>query len=168
VEIREVQLHETNQLFELIRSTFIEAFGSQNTSSNMNTYVQQNLSDKKLREEYENTESYFYLLLEKEQIAGLLKLNTDKAQTEPIFPRGLEVERIYVKGEFQGRRLGESLLNYSLDQARKMDKAPVWLGVWEQNKGAIRFYEKHGFSKFSSHDFWLGSDLQTDILMKKA
>ncbi|OYY07322.1 MAG: GNAT family N-acetyltransferase, partial [Sphingobacteriia bacterium 35-36-14] len=42
----------------------------------------------------------------------------------------------------------------------------IWLGVWEKNSRAIRFYEKNGFKIFSSHLFTLGNDIQTDLLMK--
>ena len=42
----------------------------------------------------------------------------------------------------------------------------IWLGVWEHNFPAIKFYEKHGFKKFSTHIFKLGNDEQTDYLMK--
>ncbi|MEY3918157.1 MAG: Protease synthase and sporulation negative regulatory protein 1, partial [Bacteroidota bacterium] len=44
--------------------------------------------------------------------------------------------------------------------------AYIWLGVWEHNPRAIRFYEKQGFVKFDQHIFQLGDDEQTDILMK--
>ena len=43
----------------------------------------------------------------------------------------------------------------------------VWLGVWEENQRAIRFYEKNGFIAFDKHIFKLGEDEQTDIMMKK-
>jgi ribosomal protein S18 acetylase RimI-like enzyme len=43
----------------------------------------------------------------------------------------------------------------------------LWLGVWEKNEPAIRFYEKNGFKKFSKHIFKLGNDEQTDLLLKK-
>ncbi|MEM9391391.1 MAG: GNAT family N-acetyltransferase, partial [Bacteroidota bacterium] len=43
----------------------------------------------------------------------------------------------------------------------------IWLGVWEYNTDAIRFYERLGFTPFGQHSFILGSDHQTDILMKK-
>lgn len=42
----------------------------------------------------------------------------------------------------------------------------VWLGVWEQNQRAIKFYQKNGFRVFDKHIFTLGEDKQTDILMK--
>jgi len=43
----------------------------------------------------------------------------------------------------------------------------VWLGVWEENPRAIRFYQKNGFVEFDKHIFKLGDDKQIDIMMKK-
>ena len=42
----------------------------------------------------------------------------------------------------------------------------IWLGVWEKNTKAIRFYKKNGFIEFDKHIFNLGNDEQTDIMMK--
>jgi ribosomal protein S18 acetylase RimI-like enzyme len=47
-----------------------------------------------------------------------------------------------------------------------MEVSDAWLGVWEDNHRAIRFYEKNGFEKFDSHPFILGESKQTDLLMK--
>jgi ribosomal protein S18 acetylase RimI-like enzyme len=42
----------------------------------------------------------------------------------------------------------------------------VWLGVWEENHRAIRFYTKNGFVVFDKHVFIMGNDEQTDLLMQ--
>lgn len=42
----------------------------------------------------------------------------------------------------------------------------LWLGVWENNVGTIRFYERNGFEFFGKHTFILGQDEQTDLLME--
>jgi ribosomal protein S18 acetylase RimI-like enzyme len=55
----------------------------------------------------------------------------------------------------------------SLRIAGERAKNVVWLGVWEKNDRAIRFYEKWGFEKFGETDFLLGDDLQQDWLMRK-
>ena len=47
-----------------------------------------------------------------------------------------------------------------------MNKKWAWLGVWKQNTGAIRFYERHGYVIFGEHNFQLGDDIQQDYLMK--
>jgi len=44
----------------------------------------------------------------------------------------------------------------------------MWLGVWEYNPRAQRFYEKNGFRQVGRHVFQLGNDPQTDLLMQRA
>jgi ribosomal protein S18 acetylase RimI-like enzyme len=79
----------------------------------------------------------------------------------------IEIERIYSTQEYIGKKAGKSLMEACLDVAREQDCETIWLGVWEHNPRAIAFYEKWGFEKFGSHPFLLGTDLQTDLLMKK-
>ena len=53
------------------------------------------------------------------------------------------------------------------DLAKKEGFDAMWLGVWEYNPRAKRFYEKNGFREVGSHTFVLGADPQTDLLMQK-
>ena len=69
--------------------------------------------------------------------------------------------------EFLGKTIGQLLLEHAFQIAREKGNENVWLGVWEQNKRAIRFYQKNDFEEFDKHIFMLGEDVQTDILMKK-
>ncbi|WP_215222573.1 GNAT family N-acetyltransferase [Echinicola shivajiensis] len=50
------------------------------------------------------------------------------------------------------------LYNKAIELAEEKDVEYVWLGVWEQNPRAIRFYEKNGFKAFDKHVFKLGND----------
>ena len=49
--------------------------------------------------------------------------------------------------------------------AKAKNRDYIWLGVWERNFKAIKFYERFGFKKFGEHEFVLGDDVQTDWLM---
>jgi ribosomal protein S18 acetylase RimI-like enzyme len=44
----------------------------------------------------------------------------------------------------------------------------MWLGVWEKNEHAIKFYEKWGFTIVGPRVFVLGSDVQNDFIMQRA
>ena len=68
--------------------------------------------------------------------------------------------------EFQGRKIGQKLYEKTLEIAKQEKVMYVWLGVWEENSGAIKFYIKNGLKAFSKHIFMLGDDPQTDIMMK--
>jgi ribosomal protein S18 acetylase RimI-like enzyme len=50
-------------------------------------------------------------------------------------------------------------------EARARGAQTLWLGVWERNHRAQRFYAKHGFVDVGSHDFLVGKDRQTDRIM---
>ena len=66
----------------------------------------------------------------------------------------------------QGKKIGQLFYQKALEIATQHKLRYIWLGVWEENKNAINFYEKNGFVAFDKHIFKLGDDPQTDILMK--
>ena len=109
---------------------------------------------------------FFSLLNFNLKLCGYLKVNQGDAQTEQQLSEALEIERIYVISKYQSKGIGALLLNYSLDLARMKRLKRAWLGVWDQNQSAIRFYERNGFVSFSKHKFMLGKELQYDVMMK--
>ncbi|MBM7868650.1 ribosomal protein S18 acetylase RimI-like enzyme [Clostridium pascui] len=78
----------------------------------------------------------------------------------------LEVQRIYVSQECKGKHIGKLLIQNAIEIAKSNNLNYIWLGVWESNINAIKFYEKQVFKKFDTHIFKLGEDEQTDNLMK--
>jgi ribosomal protein S18 acetylase RimI-like enzyme len=76
-----------------------------------------------------------------------------------------EIARFYVDRAWQGRGLAQRLMAASREAARELGGRSLWLGVWEKNHRAIAFYEKCGFRDVGSHDYWVGSDRQTDRVM---
>ncbi|HNL66233.1 MAG TPA: GNAT family N-acetyltransferase, partial [Ferruginibacter sp.] len=78
--------------------------------------------------------------------------------------KALELKRIYVQKEFQGKGVAQALMDFILRYASDNGYEVVWLGVWEHNKKAQRFYEKYGFENSGHpHDFPIGSTPQTDF-----
>ena len=158
--------NEINELQKISKDTFVEAFSNQNTEENMRKYLEENLSIQQLTNELLNSESSFYFVRMDEKIIGYLKVNFGKAQTDFKEDDSIEIERVYVLSEFQGKDVGKKLLDKAIEISREQNAKSVWLGVWEKNYKAIRFYQKNGFVEFGKHPFILGDDIQTDILMK--
>ncbi|SJZ86246.1 Ribosomal protein S18 acetylase RimI [Chitinophaga eiseniae] len=149
------------------RQTFFETFAPHNTAANMQQYLEESFNDAKLREELSNPESFFFVAMEGTKPVGYLKLNTGNAQTEVQGDTALEIERIYVSSDYHGKKVGQLLYEKALGTAQALGKSYLWLGVWERNPRAIRFYEKNGFVAFDQHLFRMGEEEQTDIMMKK-
>jgi ribosomal protein S18 acetylase RimI-like enzyme len=151
---------------ELESQIFRQTFSSSNTEENIKIYLEESFSTKKLTAELLNVESEFYFATLNGTVIGYLKLNFGKAQTEYQDGKALEIQRIYVLQDFQGKKVGQLLLDYAIQIAKNKNLSFVWLGVWEQNQRAILFYTKNGFVEFDKHFFVLGLDIQTDIMMK--
>ena len=100
-------------------------------------------------------------------MAGYLKLNFDSAQTENVLNnQAFEIERIYLLKEYQNKGLGTELFEAAIQIGKEKGYSTLWLGVWEKNRSALQFYQKKGLVTFGSHYFQLGSDTQTDFLMR--
>ncbi len=167
VAIEKAQFKDSQKLHSLGRKTFYESFGPPiNTEENIQLYLNDEFTLARITKELQNPNSEFYFAKLKTTIVGYLKINFSTAQTEYLGDICAEVERIYVVKNYQDKKIGQALLNKALIIAKEKDLQFVWLGVWEKNVKAIKFYKKNGFEAFDQHQFLLGKDVQTDIMMK--
>lgn len=167
IEIHEVKASELEEMVLMARKSFLEAFTKGNKLENVYAYLDEAFTLAQIHKEYLNPSSKFFVAKKEDQIIGYTKVNQVPAQTDIHDPESLEISRLYVLEEFLGLGVGKMLLDKAFAFAREQDLNYVWLGVWEKNARAIRFYEKCGLVKFSSHPFPFGDELQTDWLMKK-
>ncbi len=161
-----VQKADLLALQEISRQTFFDTFAEVNTHEDMNHYLEVNLSMEQLTLEFCNPSTSFYFAKSGEEILAYLKLNEAVAHTEKRDIPSMEIERIYVRKEYQNRGVGQFLLDFSIQITKDKQLKLIWLGVWEHNVSAIRFYERNQFQFFGKHSFMLGSDEQTDLLME--
>jgi len=165
--IRQASIKELEVIKLIGRETFYETFAHSNTASDMQKYLDENFNDEKVSREINNPDSLFFIAWEGNDAIGYLKVNLGKAQTEIQDNTSLEIERIYVRQIYHGKKVGQILYEKALEIAQLRKKSYIWLGVWEENPKAIRFYEKNGFTVFDKHIFKMGEDEQTDVMMKK-
>lgn len=166
LRIHACTVKDLDALATLSRTTFSEAFREQNNPEDFSQYMEAAFSREKLRAELTHPDSFFYFVYAGPELAGYFKVNRNQAQTDLREADGLELERIYVCRAQQGKQIGSYLLNRVIEIARELGKSYVWLGVWQANTAAIRFYERYGFTKFGSHPYYIGNDRQTDWLMR--
>lgn len=167
IMIKSCTLEDLNELQEVSYETFNETFAHQNSQENMKAYLEKAFNLKQLEKELSNVSSQFFFVYFKNEIAGYLKLNCNHAQTEDMGDESIEIERIYVKKQFQKHGLGKYLINMAIDIALQSQKNKIWLGVWEKNENAISFYEKMRFIQSSVHSFYMGDEEQVDYIMTK-
>lgn len=165
--IREAKEKDIELLLELGKTTFFETFHDTNTEENLQKYFAENFTQHRLSVEINTLGSIFFVALWEGDPAGYLKINLGKAQTEPMPSDHMELERIYVLQKFQQKGIGQNLLDHILRLAEQKGCNTLWLGVWEHNEQAKKFYIKNGFVQYGQHIFKVGDDLQTDLLFQK-
>lgn len=167
MKIKKCSLDDILDLQKIYRQTFFETFSEQNSEENMRIFLDKAYSEEKLKSEIEDKESETFLAVENQKTLGVLKINTGNAETESGLENSLEIQRIYILKESKGLGIGTVFINLAEKKARELGVSFIWLGVWEKNFPAQKFYTDKGFRRFSEHAFVLGDDIQTDFLMKK-
>ncbi|MFM1915537.1 MAG: hypothetical protein RLZZ531_1206 [Bacteroidota bacterium] len=167
LQLVSVTFSEILDLQAISRQTFFDAFASVNEEEDMRHYLEVNLSIEQLTSELNQAATSFYFAKNGNEILAYLKLNEADVQTEKRNIPSMEIERIYVRKELQNRGVGQFLLDHSIQITKDKQLKLIWLGVWEHNVSAIRFYERNQFQFFGKHSFMLGSDEQTDLLMER-
>jgi diamine N-acetyltransferase len=167
IQIVEVVLADLSLLQEISKRTFYDSFAALNTAENMKFHLDNHFTREKLTAEILNRDSKFFFAIHGGTPVGYLKINQGSAQTVLPNDQAVEIERIYVDRVFKGNGIGKTFISKTEELATTSQAKYLWLGVWENNEPAIRFYEKNGFKKFSKHIFKLGDDEQTDLLLRK-
>eukprot|EP01095_Lingulamoeba_sp_RSL-Kostka_P013321 TRINITY_DN5504_c0_g1_i1.p1 TRINITY_DN5504_c0_g1~~TRINITY_DN5504_c0_g1_i1.p1 ORF type:complete len:203 (+),score=34.58 TRINITY_DN5504_c0_g1_i1:291-899(+) len=186
--LKHVDINDLDVVQKVVKNTFVDTFGKDNTEENMALYIDEYLTVEKIKEELINEENELFFFgytkcnnnENEDELVGYVKLT--KLTTEPCLYINndhdninevdindiVELQRIYVCKNFQKRGFGRLLLEFACDYARtQLNKKLIWLGVWEENHNAIPFYKKLGFVKVGTHDFNLGLDPQTDYIFQK-
>ncbi len=165
-ELRKANLSDLPELLVLARTSFLQAFTAGNKPENVQAYLAEAFNVAQLTIEMENPASTFIVASLDGELVGYTKLNLSAAQADVKDPASVEVARLYTLEKVWGTGLGQLLLDAAIDFGRQEGKTWLWLGVWEHNARAIRFYEKNGLRIFGSHPFPFGDEIQNDWLMR--
>jgi GNAT superfamily N-acetyltransferase len=165
--IRRASPDEAELVTEIGARTFRDAFGFDNDADNMEEYLASAFAPEQIAAELADPASTFLLAYVGEEAVGYAKL---KAGEVPECVRGhhpVELVRLYLDQSVVGKGYGAALIESCLEKARKSGYETMWLGVWEHNEHAKIFYRKWGFIEVGAHDFVVGNDVQTDLIMER-
>jgi ribosomal protein S18 acetylase RimI-like enzyme len=167
IKIRHADHRDSEPLAHLAVSSFLHTFAAANHPEDIQSYVDQAFSLAQVRAELEDSDSTFLLAVRDDAMLGYAKLRRAEAAQCITGPSPVELQRIYANPAYIGKGVGKALLQASIRQAREGQFSTLWLGVWEHNPQAIAFYHYMGFETVGSHEFMLGQDRQTDLIMQR-
>lgn len=163
--IRTANLEDIPRLTIAARKFFDETFSSQNDPETMQDYLDASFTEDKFISQFLADDSTFILAEANSEIVAYARLRKNPEVNPWLGDLHIELERFYLDATLHGSGLAGLLMQEVFRIAQ--GSGWIWLGVWEKNPRAIRFYEKHGFEVFASHPFRMGDEIQTDLLMRR-
>ena len=165
--IRPATVDDAAALSALGERTFRETFRDSNTASDMDAYCATAFGAGIQTRELEDAATVTLVVEHGDRLIAYAQLVADKAHDAVVADRPIELKRFYVDKAFHGTPLALELMRASDERAKEIGADVVWLGVWERNLRAIRFYQKNGFREVGEHIFTVGADPQRDLVMSR-
>jgi ribosomal protein S18 acetylase RimI-like enzyme len=151
----------------MARAIWIETFGHSVSAEDAAAYLAQAYGPTgKLLADLSSGTARFRLALLDGRVVGYATL------TPPWLPDAepgaMQLSHIYVAGDQHGAGVGKALLDWTIATARESGATALLLTVWEENHRAAAFYRKHGFEHIGDYAFAVGSQIDTDYIMRLA
>jgi ribosomal protein S18 acetylase RimI-like enzyme len=165
--IRRATVHDAEVLSAFARRQFVETFAAQNDPDDLALFLDTTFTPALQRAELLEPHRSYWLLEVDGALAGYVLLNDGAHEDGVVAAHPVELQRFYIDRAWHGRGMAARLMAHAVDTARALGGDVLWLGVWEENPRAIRFYEKQGFVRVGAHVFMVGTDAQTDAIMAR-
>jgi ribosomal protein S18 acetylase RimI-like enzyme len=147
--------------------TFYEAYFEQDAPADLANYIYESFELDKIRAEIGDENASFFIIYLDQHAVGYAKLREDSTVDCVNNETAIELQRIYTVERVFGKGVGERLLKHCLEIAKSKGFETLWLAVWEENRRALRFYEKHGFRRVGTSTFPYGETVGILFVMEK-
>lgn len=166
IQIRTAGTADARLISVLATVTFYEAYFEQDSPSGLADYLVESFSVTQIESELAVPDSTFFIAYQNEKAVGYAKLLRNSKVDCIKSENSIELKRIYLVERVWRTGVGEKLLNHCLIAAKQSGHDTLWLGVWQENRRGLRFYEKHGFKKAGTLEFPYGDDVGINDVMQ--
>ncbi len=166
-EIRVAGPEDAALLSELSARAFRDAYGTNSDPAHIEAHIADNFAEAHWRTHARNDCIVVFLAERDARAIGYAALRL-ASPTDCIADRSpAELWRIYLIADAIGSGVGSALMRACLAEARRRGARTMWLGVWEDNHRAVRFYEAWGFRRRGTHSFVFGGTPYDDLVMAR-
>lgn len=168
LRIRVATVEDAEAIARFALDVFVTTFGPDNRPEDMALYCASAFGREVQAREIADPARVYLLAEIGEALAGYVLMRIGNREPSVTGAHPVEIERFYIGAAWHGAGVAHALMDAALETARARGGETVWLGVWEKNARAIRFYTKRGFVDVGSHVFVVGTDPQTDRVLARS
>jgi diamine N-acetyltransferase len=152
----------------LAERTFRETFAADNNAQDMDQHCNQAYGLEIQTLEILDPHIDTFVCEQDKELIAYAQLHWQEAPSCVKAIKPVEIRRFYLDSAWHGQGIANALMTHLLEFASSKNADQVWLGVWEHNPRAKRFYQKMGFLEVGDHVFQLGSDPQRDLILSRS
>lgn len=159
--IRPASSDDITILAALGTATCYEAYFELDPSADLADYCARVYSVENVRAEFEDSNSTYLIAEVNDRAVGFSKLRENNFVACMAGKHAIELHRIYLLERVKGSGFGRQLFDECCEIGRVKGYASLWLGVWELNMTAQKFYERIGMTNVGTTNF---NDGKNDFL----
>ena len=167
VAIRRATATDVEALAALGAATFTETFGHLYLPEDLAEFLHQSHSVARWQSLLTDADVAVWLAAVGDSApVGFIVAGSCKLPVENLEPRAGEIRQLYVHSSAQNLRIGTRLLAMALDWLAAEKRTPLYVGVWSENYGAQRLYQRYGFAKVGEYFFPVGRTRDREFILK--
>ncbi|WP_269716214.1 GNAT family N-acetyltransferase [Caulobacter sp. NIBR2454] len=164
--IRRATLADADALCAIGRDTFVETFGHLYPAQDLADYLAYAYGPARITADLADPNKAMWVVEADGKTVGYaLAGPSDLPHAEVTADCG-ELKRIYILKAHQGGGVGSRLMDEVFAWLEQPGRR-LWIGVWSQNFGAQRFYERRGFSKVGEYIFPVGQTQDLEFILSR-
>jgi ribosomal protein S18 acetylase RimI-like enzyme len=166
--IRRATLEDAAALADLGGTTFTDTFGHLYPPEDLQEFLTRSHTPESwARTLSDPHQGVFVVEQQNGRKIGFIVVGACKLPVENLAAQSGEIQQLYVLAEFHNLRLGRRLMDLGLQWLASQGRAPLYIGVWSENYGAQRFYERYGFTKVGEYGFPVGKTVDREFILKR-
>ncbi len=166
--VRQAKVCDAESISSIGSLTFRRAYAAVVEPEDMIGYVEQMFAPSRIASEIGQSDSLYFIAEAEGVVLGYAKLAQTSVPDLRPERNLIELVRLYIDDHHFDKGIGGRLLTAVRTAAIERGYSGLWLRVWEKNRGAIRFYHRHGFETVGSEPYLIGETANPVALMFEA
>ena len=164
--LRRATAADADTLAEVGQSTFVETFGAMYSPKDLADFLETEQSPERYRAWADDDRYALWIAEDGDRALGFALAGPCALPHPDVTPGCGELKRIYMRREAQGTGIGTRLMNAALGWLSTPGR-DLWIGVWSENFGAQRLYERYGFEKVGTYEFPVGEQRDHEFILRR-
>ena len=167
LHIRRARPADAETIAAIGRATFVETFGHLYRPQDLAAFLDDAYDPDQTRADLADPAKAFWLV-EADGVAVGYGLAGPCGLPHPdVTPRSGELKRFYLLQAHQNGGTGKRLFAEIIDWLLKDGPRDLWIGVWSENHGALRFYARQGFEQVGTYGFQVGETTDHEFILRR-